>query len=337
MLAALRPARAAAGLTEGTPLEENEQDLYTSPEQQEAAAALAEEERDLVALEPIEGGPLLDAEPGSAEEDVELLLAIQESMNSNKEEEAELLLAIQQSLDSSRKEDVELQKATELSLRSYQREQECLPCPDPPLLSMLGVSLEDVPLAADLAELVVCTGTGQEVAPLVKELETALRAQLREEMVHHEALQSLPDCCLGYLAYLEQKHAVRISLAGPVATVRGFVDYPVAATRDLALLLTRLLKDEVPGASGDLVCWVRWEPLGGGSPTPYSAQASSLLEQAWRRGHKHVDVFFDGRPFTIDFEHMEEYDIGNAQSLPIGRTKSPAAPPGRCTCHVPHY
>ncbi|XP_066481709.1 protein mono-ADP-ribosyltransferase PARP10 [Tiliqua scincoides] len=306
LLAALRPA-AAPPPAEGEP-EEEEEDLYCDPEQQEAAAPLAAEEEGSMALEPIEGGPLPDSESSSVDE------------------EAELLLAIQKSIDSAREEDAELQRAKELSLRSYQLEQEQELGPDPPLLSALGVSLEDVPLAADLAELVVCTGVGEEVAPLTRELEAVLRAQLQEETVRHKALRSSSACCLGYLAHLEQKHAVRISLADSVATVCGFVDYPVAATRDLALLLTRLLQDEGPRASGG-VCWIRWEPFGGSSPTPYSAQASALLEQAWRRGHKHVDVFFDGRPFTIDFERMEEYDIGNARALPIGRTEPPVAPP----------
>ncbi|KAJ6661515.1 hypothetical protein lerEdw1_014425 [Lerista edwardsae] len=291
LLAALHPTGEAAPPAEGAPgvvgspeEEEQAEDLYTAPEQ-EAAPSASEEEGGASTPEPIEGGPL----PGPVRRS--------SSSSSAEEEEAELLLAIQQSMDSACKEDAELQRATELSLRSYQREQQQQPpSPDP---------LEDEPLAADLAELVVCSGLEGEAGLLAQELEGALRAQLREETVHHEGLWLLSTCRLGYLAHLEQKHAVRISLAGSVATVAGFADYPVAATRDLALLLTRLLQDKGP------------EEPGGGLLGP----------QAWRRGHKRVDVFFDGRPFTIDFERMEEYDVGNARALPIGRTEPPAAPP----------
>ncbi|XP_062987331.1 protein mono-ADP-ribosyltransferase PARP10 [Elgaria multicarinata webbii] len=292
--------------------DDDDLDLYTASEQVESAPARAGPEGAsfLDSLGAIEDGPLPLAAPESS---------------TSEEEEAQLLLAIQESMDSAWQEEEEIRRATELSLRSWERER--APSPDAALLSVLSASLE----AADEAQLVVCVGSEDGVAPLAHELEMALRAQLREETVHNEALRSLPALCHGYLAHLERKHAVRILLDGAVATVCGFVDYPVAATRDLALLLTRLLQAEaVAGArdAGDS-CWVRWESAGCGSPTPYSEEASTLLEQAWRRGHKRVDVFFDGRPFSIDFERMEEYDLGNARSLPIGRTQPPpVAPPG---------
>ncbi|XP_053101054.1 protein mono-ADP-ribosyltransferase PARP10 [Hemicordylus capensis] len=320
-VAAPGPAAAAAaepwvmGNNEEEEEEEEEEDLYRAPEGEAEAtpspASEGEAGAGLSDSEPIEEGPLPGLESGARQQE---------------EEEAQLLLAIQQSMDSARREEEELQRATELSLQSYQRERQQTPSPDSALLSALSVSLEDALRVADVAQLVVCTGSEEEAAPLARELEAALRAQLREETVRNEALPSLPAFSRGYLAHLEQKHAVRISLAGSVATVCGFADYPVAATRDLALLLTRLLRGaEGARGSGDAV-WVRWEPVGQGSPTPYSAQASALLEQAWRQGHRRVDVFFDGRPFTIDFERMEEYDLGNARTLPIGRTEPSATP-----------
>ncbi|XP_061463212.1 protein mono-ADP-ribosyltransferase PARP10 isoform X2 [Rhineura floridana] len=318
LLATLQPSSIAVPTAEaeswalGSSRMEEEEDLYTAPEEPKAATVpspASVEEAGWADIATIEEGPLTFAGPESSVE----------------EEEAQLLLAIQQSMDSARQEEEQLRWATELSLRSWEQEQ--APSPDAATLSAMSISLEEALQAADSVQLVVFVGSEEDVGPLAQGLELALRAQLREETVHSEALQSLPALCRSYLAHLERKHAVRISLAGAVATVCGFADYPVAATRDLALLLTRLLRAEEAGRGSGDVRWVHWESLGRGSPTPYSAQASALLEQAWHRGHKRLDVFFDGRPFTIDFERMEEYDLSSAHTLPIGRIEPPAPPP----------
>uniref|UniRef100_A0A670IU48 Poly [ADP-ribose] polymerase n=1 Tax=Podarcis muralis TaxID=64176 RepID=A0A670IU48_PODMU len=214
LLAALQPPRGASpaagrgswSLENVKVKEEEEEDLYTDPEQ-----------------------PSQGAE--------------------TEEEEAQLLLAIQQSMDSARHEEEELRRAMELSLTSWAQEQ--APSADATLLSALSISLEDARQAADSAQVAVFLGAEEDAAPLARELQAALRAQLREERVPHAALRSLAPPCLAYLAHLERKHAVRISLDGEVAVVRGFADYPVAATRDLALLLTRLLRTEAVGDPGD--------------------------------------------------------------------------------------
>ncbi|XP_034980365.1 protein mono-ADP-ribosyltransferase PARP10 [Zootoca vivipara] len=315
LLAALQAPRRGSWSLENVKVEEEEQeDLYTAPEPPsqaaEAAPAAARAEGSEAAAEEEEGA--LEEGP----------LALRSSA-AEEEEEAQLLLAIQQSMDSARQEEEELRRAMELSLTSWVQEQ--APSADATLLSALSISLEDARQAADSAQVAVFLGAEEDVAPLAQELKDALRAQLREETVPHAALRSLAPPCLAYLAHLERKHAVRISLDGEVAVVRGFADYPVAATRDLALLLTRLLRTETAGDPGN-ACWVHWDPQG--SSTPYSAQASALLEQAWGRGLKHLDIFFDGRPFAIDFERMEEYDLGSARTVPIGRLPGPSGPVG---------
>ncbi|XP_033011911.1 protein mono-ADP-ribosyltransferase PARP10 [Lacerta agilis] len=307
LLAALQPPRSLENITVE---EEEQEDLYTAPEQgAETAPAAAR----------AEGTDAEEEEEGALEEGP---LALRSSA-AEEEEEAQLLLAIQQSMDSARQEEEELRRAVELSLTSWAQEQE--PSADATFLSALNISLEDARQVADSAQVAVFLGAEEDAAPLAQELQAALRAQVREEIVPHAALRSLAPPCLAYLAHLERKHAVRISLDGDVAVVRGFADYPVAATRDLALLLTRLLRTEAAGDPGN-ACWVHWDPQG--SSTPYSAQASALLEQAWGRGLKHLDVFFDGRPFAIDFERMEEYNLGSARTVPIGRLPGPSGPVG---------
>ncbi|KAJ7338280.1 hypothetical protein JRQ81_011042 [Phrynocephalus forsythii] len=341
LLAALHPnkvaAVAAAAAAAGEEEEEEEEerrreDLYTDPEQVPVGAVPAEEGKQRQRQEEEEeeeeeeaGSLVLEAPEEGA---VAVLQPVFPSgSEGSAEDDAQLLLAIQESMDSARQEEEALRQATELSLCSWAREQQS-PSPDSALQSALSLSRE----LLDVAPLVLCAGSEMDVARVAQELEAALRAQLREERVVHAALRALPALCLDYLAYLEQKHAVRILLEDTTATVQGFADYPVAATRDLALLLSRLLRAEGPGSCGN-ACWVRWEPSGHGSPTSYPAETSALLEQAWRQGHKRVDVFFGGHPFIIDLEHMEEHDLGCARTLPIGRTDpppvaGPPAPPG---------
>ncbi|KAK9402788.1 polyADP-ribose polymerase PARP10 [Crotalus adamanteus] len=295
LLAALQPPGVAL------PAAGEQEETDTALEPLAEAPPAFEQQTSLADLDAIEEGPL--PVPGPIPS-----LAVEE------DEDAQLLLAIQQSMDSARQEMEEMELATELSLRSFKQEQPS--SSDADILSVMRASLE----TAAATRLEVYTALEEEAEAVVQELECALRVQLREEKVQNEALLSLPALCLDYLTYLERKHAVSITLAGSVATVSGFLDYPVAATRDLALLLARLLHTEVAVGYGD-ARWVRWEPSERGFPTPYSAQASTLLEQAWCRGHKRMEMFFDGQPFAVDFERMEEYDVGNSRTLPIGRTE----------------
>ncbi|XP_044309240.1 protein mono-ADP-ribosyltransferase PARP10 [Varanus komodoensis] len=306
LLAALQPPGMA---TDGAPLgpEEpaamEEDTFHLAPEQAEAEGALASEE---AAAGSLEGGLLPLAGPGAS---------------ASEEEAAQLLLAIQQSMDSAWQEEAELQRAIELSLGSWSWEQ-------PPGLGTPPPGAS--PEAAHVAQVVLCMSAEDGTAALARELEQALSAQLQEETVRHEALSTLPAPCQGYLAHLERKHAVRILRAGAAATACGFLDYPMAATRDLALLLARVLPAEAAPApqGGEGPSWVRWEAAGRDSPTPYSAQASALLEWAWRRGHRHLDVVFGEQLFHFDLERMEERDLANARALPISRAKAPpAAPP----------
>uniref|UniRef100_A0A674J4Z2 Uncharacterized protein n=1 Tax=Terrapene triunguis TaxID=2587831 RepID=A0A674J4Z2_9SAUR len=146
------------------------------------------------------------------------------------EEEAQLLLAIQQSMDSQRWEEEELQRATELSL----------------LQAALAESLEEALCVAGSAQLTIYSAYEQDVSALPGQLEQALRAQQCQEKVASEALRALPSRCRGYLAQLQRQHTVRISLQDATATVHGFADYTAHAARDLTRLLTRLLQAQLP-------------------------------------------------------------------------------------------
>uniref|UniRef100_A0A8C0GWE7 Poly [ADP-ribose] polymerase n=1 Tax=Chelonoidis abingdonii TaxID=106734 RepID=A0A8C0GWE7_CHEAB len=308
------PAAGEVPNSAATSLEE-EEDLYTMGEPSTPAG---QEEEVVPAGHGEERRGLADGD----EEEEKLPCAAQSECSM--EEEAQLLLAIQQSMDSQRWEEEELQRATELSLRSYEQEQHqapTQPAADCSLQAALVESLEEALCVAGSAQLTIYSAYEQDISVLPGQLEQALREQQCQEKVVSEALRALPLRCRGYLAQLQRQHAVRISLQDATATIHGFADYTARAARDLTRLLTHLLQIQRP-LGEPAARWVRWEPPG--TATPYSSEASTLLEQAWRQQQKRLDVLFDGRPFTIDFERMEEYDIGGACTLPISRTEPPA-------------
>ncbi|KAM9302613.1 protein mono-ADP-ribosyltransferase PARP10 [Morus bassanus] len=241
------------------------------------------------------------------------------------EEEAQMVLAIQRSMDSRRHEEdeeEELARATALSLHSYCQEQRAAPSTrqeeeDAGLLAALEASLEEALPAADTARVMVFCSFERDVAAVPRELEQALEGRLRVEEVESEHLQALPAACRRCLTFLQRKHAVRLCLHDGTATLRGFAEYTAAAARDLSLLLQRLPQPE-RGPPSVTTRWVRWDHSG--TAVPYAPEAAALLERAWLRRERWLDLLLDGRPFTVDFERMEEYDISNACTLAISRS-----------------
>lgn len=242
------------------------------------------------------------------------------------EEEAQMVLAIQRSMDSTRREEEELARATALSLRSYRQEQRAAPSTrkeeeDAGLLAALEASLEEALPAADAVQVTLFSSFEQDVAAVPRELEQALEGQLRAEEVESECLRALPAACRRCLTFLQRKHAVRLCLRDGTATLSGFAEYTAAAARDLTLLLQRLPQTEHRPPTATTACWVRWDPSG--TAVPYAPEAAALLERAWLRRVRRLDLLLDGRPFTVDFERMEEYDIGNASAVAISRSQPP--------------
>ncbi|XP_064263193.1 protein mono-ADP-ribosyltransferase PARP10 [Passer domesticus] len=237
------------------------------------------------------------------------------------EEEVQMALAIQYSMDHARDEQEELERATALSLHSYSREQEQEQAEeDARLLAALEASLEEALLAADAAQVTVFCSFEQDASLVAQELQRALAGQLREQEVASERLRALPAAGRCALALLRCRHAVQLGLRGDTATLRGFADYTAAAARDLASLLHRL---PAPGhaATAATTRWVRWDPSG--TAVPYAPEAAALLEQAWLRQERRLDLVLDGRPFTVDLERMEEFDIGSARAVPVCRSQPP--------------
>nr|XP_054494541.1 protein mono-ADP-ribosyltransferase PARP10 isoform X3 [Agelaius phoeniceus] len=252
------------------------------------------------------------------------------------EEEVQMALAIQYSMDHARHEQEELARATALSLRSYSREQEQEQAQeDARLLAALEASLEEVLQAADTARVMVFCSSERDASAAARELERALAEQQRAQDVASERLRTLPAAGHCALALLRCRHAVQLSLRGDTATLRGFADYMAPAARELTSLLHRLpLPGQCQGsamtrsaataataATTATAHWVRWDPSG--TAVLYAPEAAALLEQAWSRQERRLDLVLDGRPFTVDLERMEEFDIGSARAMPVCRSQPP--------------
>ncbi|XP_068524200.1 protein mono-ADP-ribosyltransferase PARP10 [Anas acuta] len=295
------------------------------------------------ALQQLEGGfgkewdpdgvlepPGADQEPWEKSESYGPRDVLLDELESGEEdEEAQMLLAIQRSMDSTQHEDEELKRATALSLHSYREEQRAGPRPegdeeDAGLLAALEASLEEALPAADTARVTLYASFERDVSALPRQLEQALEARLRTEQVESAGLRALPAGCRRCLALLQRRHAVRLSVSDSTATLHGFAGYTAAAARDLAVLLQRLRPAErgAPGVVAVAARWVRWDPTG--TAVPYEPTVAALLEAAWQRGERQLDVLLDGRPVIVDLEQMEEYDISTASALPISRSEPPS-------------
>ncbi|XP_071274307.1 protein mono-ADP-ribosyltransferase PARP10 isoform X3 [Agelaius tricolor] len=249
------------------------------------------------------------------------------------EEEVQMALAIQYSMDHARHEQEELARATALSLCSYSREQEQEQAQeDARLLAALEASLEEVLQAADTARVMVFCSSERDASAAARELERALAEQQRAQDVASERLRTLPAAGHCALALLRCRHAVQLSLRGDTATLRGFADYMAPAARELTSLLHRLplpgqcqgsamTRSAATAATTATAHWVRWDPSG--TAVLYAPEAAALLEQAWSRQERRLDLVLDGRPFTVDLERMEEFDIGSARAVPVCRSQPP--------------
>ncbi|XP_074434164.1 protein mono-ADP-ribosyltransferase PARP10 isoform X2 [Larus michahellis] len=237
------------------------------------------------------------------------------------EEAAQMVLAIQRSMEDTGREEEELARATALSLRSHRREEEEEE-EDAGLLAALEASLEEWLPAADAARVLVFSSFERDVAAVPGELERALAGRLRAQTVQSERLQALPARCRQCLVLLQRRHAVHLGLHADTATLHGFAEYTAAAARDLHLLLRRLPQPGRPRHGTAGAHWVRWDHAG--TAVPYPGEAAALLEGAWQRRQRRLDLLLDGRPFTVDLQRMEEYDIGNASVAPVSRSQPPA-------------
>ncbi|XP_078542551.1 protein mono-ADP-ribosyltransferase PARP10 isoform X5 [Lissotriton helveticus] len=260
------------------------------------------------------------------------------SNGSDMDEKAKMHLAIQLSMDirsqSAENEERDLKAALENSIWSYKEEQkhemsylygdDVFEGAVDNLEAALEVSMEDVIRAANSALVTIYGHFNTNLQAIADQLCRAVEAKLNTEMVENSCLCKLPEKYHLYLTHLQRKHAVQISIQGAVATIHGFMEYTIYAIRDVTKLINRILQEEQlkleEAEVSKEVSWV-WYDLHG-KEVPFSKKANAFIELAWRQKQRRLDIVFDNKPYTIDFDRMEEYCIESSETTRIARIET---------------
>ncbi|XP_078086737.1 protein mono-ADP-ribosyltransferase PARP10 isoform X2 [Mustelus asterias] len=245
--------------------------------------------------------------------------------------DAQLCLAVQYSMDQQTREDEELQKALELSKAMAMSQQEKnlelaiqmsnAETSEASLEEVIQMSMAEAAESSNSAQLTVCGGSDMAINQLVDELERTIRLHLREDVMKHKCFQNLSKDYKSYLEYLQQKHGVHITVQGMEVKVRGFADYTFHIKERITQLMHWAVQEDTLKMEEDAIVrsvqWVRH--CQDGVTVPYTSKVCACIEKAFQQKEKRIDVIFDNKPYTIDFERMEEYSLGAAESLPIER------------------
>ncbi|KAJ8403065.1 hypothetical protein AAFF_G00359810 [Aldrovandia affinis] len=234
----------------------------------------------------------------------------------NLEEDAMLLLAIQYSMESNRNfvagaED-ELQKAIEISKRAMRHDGATSQ-----FERAIHVSMQDAIRAANTAEIRVFADYNHDLIRVDIALGKKVSLRQCEEKVEHRCLKCLSEHLKKCVDLMRRKHAVEIQIQGTTATISGFKDYVSEAVPDMKKLLKRISNMEPDSEILRTVQWV-WHDSRS-QPTVYPPDATIFIENAWKMRQKKTDIVFDGQPYSIDFEKMQEYNISTGKSVQIAR------------------
>uniref|UniRef100_A0A1A7XRH0 Poly [ADP-ribose] polymerase n=3 Tax=Iconisemion striatum TaxID=60296 RepID=A0A1A7XRH0_9TELE len=243
------------------------------------------------------------------------------------EEEAQLSLAIQYSMESSKwslkDEEEQLQKALELSKKLIQEERSSSRTDKIPNLDLhkkgnLGISLEDTIKAANTLQLDVFAGYNSDLIRVDIAFGKKVSQRQVEEKLEHRSVRHMSDYHVKCLDVIKRKHAVDIQIQGTIIGVSGFKDYVTGALCDVKLLLEKISNSVSDKEILKTVQWVRHGPASSGT-TPYSADVTLFIENAWRMKLKNADILLENQPHIINFEKMQEYNIASGKSVKISR------------------
>ncbi|XP_078392367.1 protein mono-ADP-ribosyltransferase PARP10 [Cetorhinus maximus] len=303
----------AAGLCSGAGKDVMEEDVLTdldTKKQQEEDKGI--DEGDTEGLEGTGEMAVADAEM----DDAQLCLALQYSMDSRHQltsEEEELQKALQLSKEmAASQQDRNLELAIQMSNAENS---------EASLEEVIKMSMAEAAQSSNSAQLTIYGDSDMCIERLVGELEKTIRSHLREEVMKDKCFQNLSNDYKSYLEYLQRKHAIDITVQGSEVKIHGFADYTIHAKENITQLMHWAIRDEMSkfeeAAITRSVQWVR--QCQDGIAVPYTAKACVCIEKAFQRKETRIDVIFDNKPYTIDFERMEEYNLGAAESLPIER------------------
>lgn len=248
-------------------------------------------------------------------------------LSSDLEEEAQLSLAIQYSMESNNcllKEDEEqLQKALELSKQLIQDERTSSITDKTPLLEQqkkkkIGISLEDSIKAANIVELSVFAGYSCDLIRVDIAFGKKVSQRQVEEKLEHRNVRQMSEYHHRCLDMIKRKHAVEIQIQGTIVAVSGFKDYVTSAMCDVKLLVEKISNSVSDKEILKTVHWVRHDPASSDT-VPYSDDASVFIENAWRLKLKKVDILLNNHPHIISFDKMQEYNMASGKSVKISR------------------
>ncbi|KAF7651343.1 hypothetical protein LDENG_00112090 [Lucifuga dentata] len=272
---------------------------------------------------------LLDASQSSAEGNA--TSGLQSSSNEalhlsscNLEEEAQLSLAIQYSLESNNwsvaDEEEDLQKALELSKQLIQdasnNSDQSLQVEQPE--KRIHNSIEEAIKAANTIQIDVFAGYSCDLIRVDIAFGKKVTQRQVEEKLEHRSVKNMSEFHKMCVEMIKRKHAVEIQVHGTIITVSGFNNYVDAAMLDVKQLLEKISGSLSDREILNVIQWVQHEP-GSSTATPYSRDLTVFIENAWRMKHTKVNFLLDYQPHTINFEKMEEYNIASGKTVQISR------------------
>lgn len=243
------------------------------------------------------------------------------SFVSNLEEEAQLSLAIQYSMESSswsmEDEEAQLQKALELSRKMIQDEADSHE--EMPNMEELGKgSLKDTIQAANTLKLVVFASYNSDLIRVDIAFGKKVHQRQDEKKLEHRCLKYVSDFHKACLDAIMRNHAVKVDIVGTIISVSGFKVYVDEAMRDVKLLMEKMSQSVSDKEILSTVQWVEHGPTAR-QKIPYPPALTILLDNAWRMKVKTLDIVLDGQPHTVNIEKMEVHNIASGTVWKISR------------------
>lgn len=235
------------------------------------------------------------------------------------EEEAELSLAIQYSMDSSQRsleDEKQLQKALMLSKQMSQNE--VMDCAMEQLNEAIGASLEEAVKASNTVELHVFAMNEDNLL----KVDTAFKKRVRQgqvvEKLDHHVAGDMTEYDRKCLEVIERKHGVGIQIDGTVVNISGFKKFVSQALFDVMLLLNRTFHS---ASDQEILKTVQWAFHNSvySTTTPYSSDVIVFLENAWRMKMAKVEILLDNQLHIINFRDMRELNTASGESVTVFR------------------
>ncbi|XP_029298304.1 uncharacterized protein parp10 isoform X2 [Cottoperca gobio] len=244
-------------------------------------------------------------------------------LSSNLEEDAQMSLAIQYSMESNHwsleEEEEQLQKALELSKEMSQHVASSSRSDKSPRVKKgINISLQDTINTANTLQLFVFAGYNCDLIRVDIAFGKKVTQRQVEEKLEHRSVKNMSEYHRNCLEMIKRKHGVEITIQGTIITVAGFKDFVTEGLCDVKLLLEKISNSVSDQEILKTVQWVHHDPASSDT-TPYSPEATVFIENALRMRLQKIDILLDNQPHTINFEKMQEYNIASGKSVKISR------------------